>query len=46
MFLVRFGTSVSVKLCCELTCIQTSPHRDNEDVFQGIAQYLFILFLG
>ena len=45
MFLVRSGTAAGVKLCCELTYIQTSSDCDNENVFHGIAQYLFILLV-
>ena len=46
MFLVRPGNTVSVKLCGKSLKIQPSPYGDNENVFQSIAQYLFIRFFN
>ena len=46
MFLVRPGNTVSVKLCGKSLKIQPSPYRNNENVFQSVAQYLFIRFFN
>jgi len=46
MFLMWSGTPACVELCRKVPYVQTLSDRDHKNVSQGIAQYLFVLFLG